>query len=62
MIGQALGAGAVGALSDWLGPGRLSTAVLLVCAFAGLGALAIFAWTARQMRASASLAVAPDRG
>ena len=53
LIGQAVGAGAVGWLSDQLGPGSLGTAILIVCATAGVAALAIFLWTARQMRLAA---------
>ena len=53
LIGQAVGAGAVGWLSDRLGPGSLAQAILLVCAGAGVAALGIFAWTARQIRLAA---------
>lgn len=52
LLGQAVGAGAVGWLSDRLGPGSLGMAVLLVCVGAGLAALAIFAWTGRQIGAA----------
>lgn len=50
LLGQTLGAGAVGWLSDRLGQGALGTAILIVCAFAGAASLAIFLWTARQMQ------------
>jgi MFS family permease len=54
LLGQAIGLGVIGWLSDRLAPahgaGALALALLLVCAVAGLVALAIFAWTARQMR------------
>lgn len=53
LIGQALGLGLTGWISDRLEPslgtGALGVAVLGVCASAGLLALAIFAWTARQI-------------
>lgn len=54
LIGQAVGAGAVGWISDLLGPGQLGTAILIVCAGAGAVALLIFLWTARQMRLAAA--------
>lgn len=54
LIGQAFGLGVIGRLSDMLEPTRgnaaLGDAVLIVSALAGATALAIFAWTARQMR------------
>ena len=53
LIGQTVGAGAVGWLSDRLGPGSLGEAILIVCALAGVMALAIFLWTARQIRLAA---------
>jgi predicted MFS family arabinose efflux permease len=60
LIGQALGLGLTGWISDRLEPslgaGALGTAVLGVCASAGVLALAIFAWTAAQMRPSGYLA------
>jgi predicted MFS family arabinose efflux permease len=49
LIGQTVGAGAVGWLSDRLGPGALGLAILIVCTFAGIVAFAIFMWTARQI-------------
>lgn len=50
LIGQAVGAGAVGWLSDRLGPGSLGDAVVIVCAASGGAGLLIFLWTARQIR------------
>lgn len=54
LIGQAFGLGVIGWLSDTLEPTRgnaaLGDAVLYVSLAAGIVALAIFAWTARQMR------------
>ena len=54
LIGQALSAAIIGAISDAfkpsLGVASLNLAVFIVCAASGLAALAIFAWTARQMR------------
>lgn len=54
LIGQAVGLGVIGWISDSLQPSRgnaaLGDAVLLVSALAGLAALVIFGWTARQMR------------
>lgn len=54
LVGQAFGLGVIGWLSDTLEPTRgnaaLGDAVLYVSLAAGLVALAIFAWTARQMR------------
>lgn len=54
LIGQAFGLGVIGWLSDSLEPTRgaaaLGDAVLWVSASAGVAALLIFAWTARQMR------------
>lgn len=59
LIGQAMGLGLIGWLSDTLQPTRgdaaLGDAVLIVSAMAGFAALAIFAWTARQMRLSGYL-------
>lgn len=53
LLGQALGLGLIGWLSDRLAPGHgpdaLGLALLLVCAAAGVAALAIFAWTAAQV-------------
>ena len=57
LIGQALSAAAIGAMSDafkpQLGAGSLNLAVFIVCAGAGVVALTLFAWTARQIRLAA---------
>ena len=54
LIGQALSAAIIGAISDafkpTLGAASLNLAVFIVCAVSGMVALAIFAWTARQIR------------
>lgn len=59
LIGQALGLAVTGALSDALtptqGPQSLAIAVFAVCLAAGIAAMAIFAWTARQMGPSGYL-------
>ncbi|MFN3863180.1 MAG: spinster family MFS transporter [Erythrobacter sp.] len=59
LIGQTLGLGVIGALSDALAPsqgaGALGQAVFAVCFGAGLASLAIFAWTAAQMGPSGYL-------
>ncbi len=59
LIGQALGLAITGALSDALtptqGPAALAIAVFAVCLAAGIAAMAIFAWTARQMGPSGYL-------
>ena len=59
LIGQAFGLGVIGWLSDTLEPTRgnaaLGDAVLFVSLGAGMVALAIFAWTARQMRVTGYL-------
>jgi MFS family permease len=59
LIGQALSLFVIGALSDALtptqGPGALAMAMFAVCLVAGLAAMAIFAWTARQMGPSGYL-------
>lgn len=59
LIGQALGLAVTGALSDALtpsqGPQALAIAVFAVCLAAGIAAMAIFAWTARQMGPSGYL-------
>ena len=59
LIGQAFGLGVIGWLSDTLEPTRgnaaLGDAVLFVSLAAGIVALAIFAWTARQMRVTGYL-------
>lgn len=56
LLGQAIGLGVIGWLSDTFEPTRgvsaLGDAVLLVCACSGAGALLVFAWTAHQMRTS----------
>lgn len=60
LLGQAVGLGAIGWLSDMLQPSRgdaaLGIALLSVCLIAGIAAMAIFAWTAAQMRRSGYLA------
>jgi MFS family permease len=59
LIGQTLGLGVIGALSDTLkasyGTSALAVAVFGVCLAAGLASLAIFAWTAAQMGPSGYL-------
>ena len=59
LLGQAVGLGVIGWLSDTLDPElgtrALGTALFAVCAAAGVMALAVFAWTARQMRTSGYL-------
>ena len=54
LIGQLVSAAVIGSLSDRFspayGPFGLNLAVFGVCVGAGLGAMAIFAWTAVQMR------------
>ena len=53
LIGQALSASAIGAMSDafkpQLGATSLNLAVFIVCVVSGIVALGIFAWTARQI-------------
>lgn len=60
LIGQTLGLGVIGAVSDGLtpgyGPGALALAVFGVCLAAGVVSLAIFVWTAAQMGPSGYLA------
>ncbi|HSJ77313.1 MAG TPA: MFS transporter [Erythrobacter sp.] len=60
LIGQMLGLGVIGALSDSLGPAHgasaLAIAVFGVCLVAGVASLAIFMWTAAQMGPSGYLA------
>ena len=60
LVGQALGLAVIGWVSDWLQPtqgdGSLGIAVFGVCLFAGVAAMAAFAWTAAQMRSSGYLA------
>ena len=57
LIGQALNAAAIGAMSyafkPQLGAASLNLAVFIVCAGSGVAALGIFAWTARQIRLAA---------
>lgn len=59
LIGQALGLAVTGALSDALAPAygtdALALAMFAVCGAAGLGSMAIFAWTAAQMGPSGYL-------
>ncbi|WP_379545326.1 spinster family MFS transporter [Qipengyuania sp. DSG2-2] len=60
LVGQALGLAVIGAVSDWLTPEygsvSLSIAVFGVCLVSGVAAMAVFAWTAAQMRSSGYLA------
>jgi MFS family permease len=60
LIGQTLGLGVIGALSDNLtagyGESALAVAVFGVCLASGAASLAIFAWTAAQMGPSGYLA------
>ncbi len=59
LIGQAIGLALIGGISDALvgeyGPRSLAIALFAVSAIAGVLAMAAFAWTARQMRASGYL-------
>lgn len=59
LIGQTLGLGVIGALSDGLaqayGTSALAVAVFGVCLVSGIASLAIFAWTAAQMGPSGYL-------
>lgn len=59
LIGQAIGLGVIGGISDSLGPslgaGALGMAVFVVCLGAGLVSMGVFAWTAAQMRSSGYL-------
>lgn len=59
IIGQTLGLGVIGALSDNLGArfgdSALAVAVFGVCLAAGIASMAIFAWTAAQMGPSGYL-------
>ena len=54
LVGQALGLAVIGALSDRLagefGVAALGVAVFAVCFVSGVLAMAVFAWTAAQMR------------
>ena len=60
ILGQAVGLGLIGWISDTLEPSRgvaaLGISVVGVCAVAGVVAMAIFAWTAAQMRSSGYIA------
>lgn len=60
LVGQALGLAVVGWVSDTLKPTQgeasLGIAVVAVCLASGLASLAIFLWTAAQMRPSGYLA------
>ncbi|MGY6550876.1 MAG: spinster family MFS transporter [Erythrobacter sp.] len=60
LVGQALGLAVVGGVSDWLAPSQganaLSLAVFGVCLASGVAAMAVFVWTAAQMRPSGYLA------
>lgn len=60
LVGQALGLSIIGAISDSLtdtyGASSLGIAVFAVCLVSGLLAMAVFAWTAAQMRSSGYLA------
>jgi MFS family permease len=55
LVGQGLGLAVIGSVSDWLKPTQgdaaLSIAVFLVCVVSGVLAMAVFAWTARQIGA-----------
>ncbi|MGH6787803.1 MAG: spinster family MFS transporter [Novosphingobium sp.] len=57
LVGQGLGLAVIGSVSDWLkstqGDAALSIAVFSVCLFSGVLAMAVFAWTARQIRSAA---------
>ena len=59
LVGQALGLAVIGWVSDWLTPtydtAALGIAVFAVCLVSGLAAMAVFAWTAAQMRSSGYL-------
>ncbi len=60
LVGQAAGLSIIGAISDNLsreyGSSALSIAVFAVCLVSGLLSMAVFAWTAAQMRSSGYLA------
>ncbi len=60
ILGQAVGLGLIGWISDTLEPSRgvasLGISVVGVCAVAGVVAMAIFAWTAARMGSSGYLA------
>ena len=60
LVGQALGLSIIGAISDSLtaqyGASSLGIAVFGVCLVSGVLAMAVFAWTAAQMRSSGYLA------
>ncbi len=59
LVGQALGLFVVGWVSDWLAPTQgslsLTISVFAVCLVSGVIAMAVFAWTAAQMRSSGYL-------
>ncbi len=59
LVGQALGLALIGWVSDWLAPTQgslsLTIAVFAVCLVSGIAAMAVFAWTAAQMRSSGYL-------
>ncbi|WP_108789322.1 MFS transporter [Erythrobacter sp. Alg231-14] len=59
LVGQALGLYVIGWISDWLAPTQqtqsLTIAVFAVCLASGVAAMAVFAWTAAQMRGSGHL-------
>ncbi|MGB3711561.1 MAG: MFS transporter [Erythrobacter sp.] len=56
LVGQALGLAVIGGVSDWLTPTQgeysLSIAVFGVCVVSAVMAMAIFAWTAVQMKST----------
>lgn len=60
LVGQALGLAVIGWVSDWLTPTQgslaLTISVFSVCVVSGMVAMAVFAWTAAQMRSSGHLA------
>ena len=59
IVGQALGLYVIGQVSDWLAPTQgnlsLTIAVFGVCLVSGILAMAVFAWTAAQMRKTGHL-------
>ncbi|MEM8724788.1 MAG: MFS transporter [Pseudomonadota bacterium] len=59
LVGQALGLAVIGWVSDWLAPTQgslsLTISVFAVCLVSGVAAMAVFAWTAAQMRSSGYL-------
>ena len=60
LVGQAAGLSIIGAISDSLneayGASALALSVFGVCLVSGIAAMAVFAWTAAQMRSSGYLA------